>query len=401
MEETKECTKCKRILPLDIDHFNHKCDTKDGWTSRCKECLGRKFTNHLTHIPKEGYKFCKKCDKELPISIQYFPPDESCKDGLRNVCRCCGKDGHYMVDDYKPSERWTDEDVELLESVYHDYTNEELVEKFFPNRTKHALDTIAGKRGFAWKSDETYKRGKTQMAIKVAEQLKGRKLSDERKKHLSDKMKKYYETHEAWAKGRIFTDEHRKNISKAKKSVGKWKGETNPRHINPLNGSLNGNWQGGVTNLYQELRSDTKDWFKESMEFCDYNCVITGMSFDNIHHTTAFKDIVDETFTLIGIDERSIVYDYTEEEFDSLTNTLKYLHDEYGMGACLTKEIHKLFHDNYGYKDFSAFDFLDFAYRIDIGEFDDWFEENNMPININYEYIDYLESTLSYLGLSA
>ena len=359
MEETKECTKCKRILPLDIDHFNHKCDTKDGWTSRCKECLGRKFTNHLTHIPKEGYKFCKKCDKELPISIQYFPPDESCKDGLRNVCRFCGKDGHYMVDDYKPSERWTDEDVKLLESVYHDYTNEELVEKFFPNRTKHALDTIAGKRGFAWKSDETYKRGKKQMAIKVAEQLKGRKLSDERKKHLSDKMKKYYETHEAWAKGRIFTDEHCKNISKAKKSVGKWKGETNPRHINPLNGSLNGNWQGGVTNLYQELRSDTKDWFKESMEFCDYNCVITGMSFDNIHHTTAFKDIVDETFALIGIDERSIVSDYTEEEFDSLTNTLKYLHDEYGMGACLTKEVHKLFHDNYGYKDFSAFDFLD------------------------------------------
>ena len=45
--------------------------------------------------------------------------------------------------------------------------------------------------------------------------------------------------------------------------------------------------------------------------------------------------------------------------------------------------------------------FLDFVYRIDTGEFDSWFEENNIPININYEYIEYLESTLSSLGLSA
>ena len=100
MEETKICSKCKRELPLDSDHFNHKCDTKDGFTSRCKECLGRRFTNHLTHIPKDGYKFCIKCGNELPISIQFFPPDKSCKDGFRNVCRCCGKDGHYMTAEY-------------------------------------------------------------------------------------------------------------------------------------------------------------------------------------------------------------------------------------------------------------------------------------------------------------
>ena len=155
------------------------------------------------------------------------------------------------------------------------------------------------------------------------------------------------------------------------------------------------------TSFYQELRSATKDWVNESMEFCGYNCVITGLNFNNVHHTTAFKDIVDETFNLVDIDKRSTVSDYTEEEFDNLTDVLKYLHSEYGYGACLTTEVHQLFHDNYGYKNFSPFDFLDFAYRIDIGEFDDWFKEKNIPININYEYIDYLESTLSDLGLSA
>lgn len=28
--KTKICNKCGRELPLDSDHFNHKCDTKDG-----------------------------------------------------------------------------------------------------------------------------------------------------------------------------------------------------------------------------------------------------------------------------------------------------------------------------------------------------------------------------------
>ena len=122
---------------------------------------------------------------------------------------------------------------------------------------------------------------------------------------------------------------------------------------------------------------------------------------DNVHHTTAFKDIIDETCRLTGLDKRGNVSDYTEEEFDALTDTLKYLHNEYGLGACLTKEIHKLFHDNYGYKDFSAYDFLDFAYRVNNGEFNNWFDKNNIPINININYIEYLESTLSSLGKSA
>lgn len=93
--------------------------------------------------------------------------------------------------------------------------------------------------------------------------------------------------------------------------------------------------------------------------------------------------------------------DYTKEDFDELRSILKYLHGLYGYGACVNKEVHKLFHDTYGYKNFSPFDFLDFLYRIDIGEFDNWFDENNLKININYEYVEYLESTLSALAESA
>lgn len=182
---------------------------------------------------------------------------------------------------------------------------------------------------------------------------------------------------------------------------GKWAGDKNPRHINPLNGELNGRWKGGILPTYTELRSDTKDWFNESIEFCGYKCVITGGEFDNVHHTTAFRKIVDETFDVSGIEVRKNVADYPKEEFEKLRNTLKELHNFYGYGACIHKDVHKLFHDNYGYVNFSPTDFLDFVYRIDIGEFDKWFANHNLKININYDYIEYLESTLFELKQSA
>ena len=181
---------------------------------------------------------------------------------------------------------------------------------------------------------------------------------------------------------------------------GKWAGDKNPRHINPLNGELNGRWKGGILDTYVELRSDTKDWFNESMEFCGYKCVITNGEFDNIHHTTAFRDIVDQVFELTEIKVRPKVCDHEEDEFKELRSTLKDLHSVYGYGACVNKDVHKLFHANYGYTKFSPFDFLDFIYRIDIGEFDSWFEENNLKIDINYDYVDYLESTLTALAES-
>ena len=84
----------------------------------------------------------------------------------------------------------------------------------------------------------------------------------------------YYKTHTPWWKGKKRPPEQCKKISERNTRLGKWKGENNPRFINPLSSSDNPNWQGGITSFYQELRSDTKDWFNESMEFCGYNCYL-------------------------------------------------------------------------------------------------------------------------------
>ena len=395
--EQKICTQCKRELPANTDYYFMKLGKLNN---RCKECCGRHFTNHLTHIPKEGYAFCKKCDRELPHTMQYFPEDKSCKTGLRYICRECNPSyGRFLNDDEEPHRAWTDDEKKLLKEVYKNYTGRELQIKYFPTRSIRSLESMADIMGVSGKTEETKQRARSFSSKIVSEKLKGRDLGQEWRDKISATKKEYYKTHDGWWKGKKRSPEQCKAISKRMK--GKWAGDKNPRHINPLNGELNGRWKGGILDTYVELRSDTKDWFNESMEFCGYKCVITNGEFDNVHHTTAFRDIVEQVFELTEIKVRPKVCDYEEDEFKELRSTLKDLHSIYGYGACINKDVHKLFHDNYGYTKFSPFDFLDFIYRIDIGEFDSWFKENNLKIDINYDYVDYLESTLTALAESA
>ena len=395
--EQKICTQCKRELPANTDYYFMKLGKLNN---RCKECCGRHFTNHLTHIPKEGYVFCKKCDRELPHTMQYFPEDRGCKTGLRYICRECNPSyGRFLNDDEEPHRAWTDDEKKLLKEVYKNYTGRELQIKYFPTRSIRSLESMADIMGISGKTEETKQRARSFSSKIVSEKLKGRDLGQEWKDKISATKKEYYKTHDSWWKGKKRSPEQCKAISKRMK--GKWAGDKNPRHINPLNGELNGRWKGGILDTYVELRSDTKDWFNESMEFCGYKCVITNGEFDNVHHTTAFRDIVDQVFEITGVEVKPKVCDYSTDDFDELRSTLKELHSIYGYGACINKEVHKLFHDNYGYTKFSPLDFLDFIYRIDIGEFDGWFEENNLKIDINYDYVDYLESTLIAIAESA
>ena len=389
-ENTKECTKCKRILSANTDYYYTKLGRLNN---RCKECCGGKFTNHLTHIPKEGYVFCKKCDRQLPHTVQYFPEDKSCKTGLRFVCRECNPSyDRFLKDGEMPHRAWTKEENELFIKTYNNYTGKELKEKFFPNKSIRAIECHAGELGIAWKTEEAYRRSRAYQAKIISEIFTGRDLSKEWRDKISATKKEYFKTHDGWWKGRKRSVEQCQGMSERMK--GKWAGNKNPRHNNPLTGAANGRWKGGINQTYSELRSDTKDWFNDSMEFFNYKCVITNGEFDNVHHTTAFKDIVAEAFRITNIDIKEHVYDYADDEFQTLRDELKRLHSIYGYGACINKDIHKLFHDTYGYTEFSPYDFLEFIYRIESKEFDNWFKENNLKINFNFNYIEYLERTL-------
>lgn len=366
----KICNECNRKLPANSDYYFRKCDTKDGWSQKCKECKGSKFTDKLSKIPKDGFKFCIRCNRELPIDIKYFPSDKLCKDGFRNVCRECGADGHFMSEDYNQIQRWTKEEESILIKNYEFYTNDELIELFFPNKTKKSIQDKAYALGITGKNSEVLNKINKEKSKKMSGKNNpnyGINLSDETKKKISfARMGKYKGENNYWF-GRKRSIEQKKQISERMK--GKWSGDKNPRHKNPLYGEDNPNWQGGITPLYFELRSEIKEWQEESMKACNYRCVLTGDYFDEIHHLYSFRNIVNEVFLILGLDQRQAVKDYSEEEFNKIKTTLKYLHQKYGLGVCLKKEIHKLFHDLYGYKNNIPEQFYEFVNRYKSGEF--------------------------------
>lgn len=392
------CNKCGKLLP-NTHEFYGKVNG-NGTTSICRECISEKakernkqlrerFTD--SKIQYDNEKICNKCGRSLPNSYLYFPVDKTCKTGLRNVCReCSPKYSGFLNDDYQSSQSWTATEDEIMRKYYSDYSGQEMHDLYLPDRTVRAIECRAVSLGLQnTKSRDEIQRRNMIRNKKISDALKGREYTEETKQKMSNSKKEYYKVHDGWWLGKKRSPEQIEGIRQRAK--GKWQGDKNPRHLNPLTGSKNGRWKGGINKIYPELRSETVQWQKESMFFCDYKCIITGADFHNIHHTTPFREIVDELFSNTGVCLFEQVCDYTAEQLMLLKNELYKLHDIYGYGACIHKTVHKLFHDLYGYINFTPYDFLDFVYRIDIGEFDDWFNENNLKIKINYEYVDYLE----------
>lgn len=167
--------------------------------------------------------------------------------------------------------KWTNAELELLKEVYPHYTNKELSERFFPNRTPRAIESCASKMGWSGKSEDGYIRA----CIARSEAMKGipHPMSEEAKRKSSATKRAYFQKSDDPNNP---ANETRRKMSEAKKRVGKWKGEDNPRHKTPLFGEKNGRWQGGITDLYRGLRNGIGQWQRDSMEFCHYKCVITG-----------------------------------------------------------------------------------------------------------------------------
>ncbi len=369
--ETKICKQCERELLKNTDFFFKKKDTKDGYVNKCKEYQGYSFTNKLTKIPKDGYRFCIKCDRELRSTSSYFPVDRSCKDGLRNVCRECGKDGHFMEEDYVPKQWWSDEENQRFIELYPHYTNKELIEIHYPDETEKGLWDRAYKLGVE-KSEETRDRRyliHSEIMFGVDSPLYGIVRSEETRQKISEARKGKYVGENSYWFGRQRSLDQRIYTSKILKERGQWKGENNPRHKDPLAGERNGNWQGGITELYAFLRNNISEWKQESIKQSNYKCILSGKAFDDIHHLYSFDFIVQDTLSELNLPIHRHINDYTKDELSDIIKVCQRLHMD-NIGVCLTRGIHKLFHDTYGYGNNTPEQFEEFRVNYIKGKYD-------------------------------
>ncbi len=119
-------------------------------------------------------------------------------------------------------------------------------------------------------------------------------------------------------------------------------------------------WKGGTTAIRNHFQMQLLDWKKESMKHHDYKCVLTGSKNFEIHHLYGFDKIIEEVFELSKLVIHQKIGDYTQDELNILDKNLLKLHDKYGFGICLDSEIHKEFHQKYGYGNNTPDQFNDF-----------------------------------------
>jgi hypothetical protein len=105
----------------------------------------------------------------------------------------------------------------------------------------------------------------------------------------------------------------------------------------------------GYHTLINYIRMNIVDWKKRSMQECGYKCVLTGGQFDDIHHKYGFNLILKEALEITGIDDRESIDDYSELELEYILNTFRTIQDKYPLGVCLSRNVHVLFHQIYGY----------------------------------------------------
>ncbi len=139
------------------------------------------------------------------------------------------------------------------------------------------------------------------------------------------------------------------------------KGESNPM------------WKGGITPITNHLRVFAKEWKKQTYVNAKYKCQLTGKQVhggnSDVHHLYSFNSIVLDAHAVNNINIKPQVKDYTEEELHKLEEYVAEWHNNTSNGVLLCKEVHKLFHDLYGYGDNTPEQFEEFKQRYLNGEF--------------------------------
>lgn len=124
----KKCCKCKRDLPL--FYFNKHTASKDGLYPRCKECRGFKITNTI-----EGHKICFSCNRELPLTNEFFHRANRNKNGFTSRCRECIKkySSHYYLEKRN----------KILERCkIYNKTNKEKISKYYKIYCKSSKERV-------------------------------------------------------------------------------------------------------------------------------------------------------------------------------------------------------------------------------------------------------------------
>lgn len=100
--------------------------------------------------------------------------------------------------------------------------------------------------------------------------------------------------------------------------------------------------------LAKFLRGQNWRWKKESMEACNYSCVLTKTKNFEIHHLYGVSNIIEDILRLYPEYRRERFEEYTPEDLSFILQQFLQIQKQYPLGECVDKKLHVLFHSMYG-----------------------------------------------------
>lgn len=254
--------------------------------------------------------------------------------------------------DYFLSNRWSEYEIDLLKKYYPIGEIKRLVD-LLPNRSYESITTKALKLGL--KSREFW----TNEEDSIMREFYPIKSMEEMCDLLPNRTRNAIISHATNMRLRNVTqyskeeDEFIFNNWKemSDKELGK-KLNRNPHAIQAKrlrHGLLRIKEGSSYNDLSEFVRRNNLDWKKRSMKNCRYKCIITGDRFQTIHHIYGLNLILNEALDNLNISIKSSMNEYTDNEFKKILKEFRRIQDTYPLGLCLREDIHKMFHNIYGY----------------------------------------------------
>lgn len=328
--ETKICPVCNKQYETyhhNQIHCSKECASisqTDRVVCYCDNC-GKKFERKRSEVDKATYHFCSKE---------------------------CSVDFH----------SWVYEDIEIMKKYYNKIPKDELQTMLSDNYSKTTINRkaislgLTKSREWSENEDNILKYYYSNIPIdEVKKLLPNRSVNSIIDRGIKYGIKSYNYLKKVYSKDEIIYLQNN-YLDKTNEELAQYLGRTayaieqklrNLDLIRPC--EIN---KTGYKNLNNFMRARLTLWKDRVRKENNYTCCITGSHSNlEIHHCRSFNLLMEETIDILEFEIKEDFENYNDMELQEFEKMFFQIQESYKEYVCVTKEIHMLFHKEYGFGD--------------------------------------------------
>ena len=268
--------------------------------------------------------------------------------------------------------KFSEDEDEIIRKYYNEYGARGIIEVFLPNRTYSSIVSRAFKigvhrKGFWTKEEDDiimsnyYEMPMSELSALLPSRAKSAIHCRIKQLGLSGApMYKYTKEEIRFVESnyQIMSDEDIGNaLHRAPASIKEMRRKRGLYRRDP-------NLPTNYLDVLKFIQAHNSEWKKKSMANCGYKCVISGGSFDDIHHLYAKNLILARALQNEGIEMPDNINTCSDELRQRILSAFLAEQDKHPLGVCLSKYYHKRFHATYGFGNNTPEQFQEFRQKV-------------------------------------